>query len=126
MNTASKRLKKLRIKAGLNQSQLARKVGVTRAAASRWEQGDIESILARNALSVANALKTDVQYLFTGRCNTNPLDVESLTRAIKIVEQSLGDLTPTGKANIINLVYQLMTEGRQVSRKAVRELQKTA
>ena len=126
MNTASKRLKKLRIKAGLNQSQLARKVGVTRAAASRWEQGDIESILARNALSVANALKTDVQYLFTGRCNTNPLDVESLTRAIKIVEQSLGDLTPTGKANIINLVYQLMTEGRQVSRKAVRELLKTA
>ncbi len=126
MNTASKRLKKLRIKAGLNQSQLARKVGVTRAAASRWEQGDIESILARNALSVATALKTDVQYLFTGRCNTNPLDVESLTRAIKIVEQSLGDLTPTGKANIINLVYQLMTEGRQVSRKAVRELQKTA
>ncbi len=126
MNTASKRLKKLRIKAGLNQSQLARKVGVTRAAASRWEQGDIESILARNALSVANALKTDVQYLFTGRCNTNPLDVESLTRAIKIVEQSLDDLTPTGKANIINLVYQLMTEGRQVSRKAVRELQKTA
>jgi transcriptional regulator with XRE-family HTH domain len=126
VNTASKRLKKLRIKAGLNQSQLARKVGVTRAAASRWEQGDIESILARNALSVANALKTDVQYLFTGRCNTNPLDVESLTRAIKIVEQSLGDLTPTGKANIINLVYQLMTEGRQVSRKAVRELQKTA
>jgi transcriptional regulator with XRE-family HTH domain len=126
VNTASKRLKKLRIKAGLNQSQLARKVGVTRAAASRWEQGDIESILARNALSVANALKTDVQYLFTGRCNTNPLDVESLTRAIKIVEQSLDDLTPTGKANIINLVYQLMTEGRQVSRKAVRELQKTA
>ena len=126
MNTASKRLKKLRIKAGLNQSQLARKVGVTRAAASRWEQGDIESILARNALSVANALKTDVQYLFTGRCDTNPLDVESLTRAIKIVEQSLDDLTPTGKANIINLVYQLMTEGRQVSRKAVRELQKTA
>jgi transcriptional regulator with XRE-family HTH domain len=126
VNTASKRLKKLRIKAGLNQSQLARKVGVTRAAASRWEQGDIESILARNALSVANALKTDVQYLFTGRCNTSPLDVESLTRAIKIVEQSLGDLTPTGKANIINLVYQLMTEGRQVSRKAVRELLKTA
>ncbi len=126
MNTASKRLKKLRIKAGLNQSQLARKVGVTRAAASRWEQGDIESILARNALSVANALKTDVQYLFTGRCNTSPLDGESLTRAIKIVEQSLGELTPTGKANIINLVYQLMTEGRQVSRKAVRELQKTA
>ncbi len=126
MNTATKRLKKLRIKAGLNQSQLARKVGVTRAAASRWEQGDIESILARNALSVADALETDVKYLFTGRSKTSPLDVESLTRAIKFVEQSLGDITPTGKANTINLVYQLMVQGQQVSKKVVRELQKTA
>ena len=66
MTRAVKRLKKLRSKAGLNQSQLARSVEVTRAAASRWEQGDIDSILARNAIRVASTLGTSVEYLFTG------------------------------------------------------------
>ena len=126
MTRAANRLKKLRSKAGLNQSQLARSVEVTRAAASRWEQGDIDSILARNAIRVADALGTSVEYLFTGKEPCAQINVDALSRAIRIVEQVLTDLTPKGKATIVALVYQLILNDRPVSKKVVHQLKAAA
>ena len=126
MTRAAKRLKKLRSKAGLNQSELARSVEVTRAAASRWEQGDIDSILARNAIRVADTLGTSVEYLFTGKEPSAQIDVDGLSKAIRIVEQELTDLTPKGKATIVALVYQLIVNNQPVSKKMVRQLKAAA
>jgi transcriptional regulator with XRE-family HTH domain len=126
MTSAAKRLKKLRGKAGLNQSQLARSVNVTRAAASRWEQGDIDSILARNAIRVADTLDTSVEYLFTGKQPCTQIDVDALSRAIRIVEQVLKNLTPKGKATIVALVYQLILNDQPVSKNVVRQLKEAA
>ena len=126
MTSAAKRLKKLRGKAGLNQSQLARSVNVTRAAASRWEQGDIDSILARNAIRVADTLDTSVEYLFTGKQPCTQIDVDALSRAIQIVEQVLKNLTPKGKATIVALVYQLILNDQPVSKNVVRQLKEAA
>ena len=126
MTRAANRLKKLRSKAGLNQSQLARSVEVTRAAASRWEQGDIDSILARNAIRVADTLGTSVEYLFTGKEPCTQINVDALSRAIRIVEQVLTDLNPKGKATIVALVYQLILNNRPVSKKVVHRLKAVA
>lgn len=126
MTSAAKRLKTLRSKAGLNQSQLARSVNVTRAAASRWEQGDIDSILARNAIRVADTLDTSVEYLFTGKQPCTQIDVDALSRAIRIVEQVLKNLTPKGKATIVALVYQLILNDQPVSKNVVRQLKEAA
>ena len=126
MTSAARRLKKLRSKAGLNQSQLARSVNVTRAAASRWEQGDIDSILARNAIRVADTLDTSVEYLFTGKQPCTQIDVDALSRAIRIVEQILKNLTPKGKATIVALVYQLILNDQPVSKNVVRQLKEAA
>jgi len=126
MTSAARRLKKLRSKAGLNQSQLARSVNVTRAAASRWEQGDIDSILARNAIRVADTLDTSVEYLFTGKQPCTQIDVDALSRAIRIVEQVLKNLTPKGKATIVALVYQLILNEQPVSKNVVRQLKEAA
>jgi transcriptional regulator with XRE-family HTH domain len=126
MTSTARRLKKLRSKAGLNQSQLARSVNVTRAAASRWEQGDIDSILARNAIRVADTLDTSVEYLFTGKKPCAQIDVDALSRAIRIVEQVLTDLTPKGKATIVALVYQLIMNEQPVSKNVVRQLKEAA
>jgi len=126
MTSAARRLKKLRSKAGLNQSQLARSVNVTRAAASRWEQGDIDSILARNAIRVADTLDTSVEYLFTGKQPCTQIDVDALSRAIQIVEQVLKNLTPKGKATIVALVYQLILNDQPVSKNVVRQLKEAA
>ena len=126
MTSTARRLKKLRSKAGLNQSQLARSVNVTRAAASRWEQGDIDSILARNAIRVADTLDTSVEYLFTGKQPCTQIDVDALSRAIRIVEQVLNKLTPKGKATIVALVYQLILNDQPVSKNVVRQLKEAA
>ena len=126
MTNAARRLKKLRSKAGLNQSQLARSVNVTRAAASRWEQGDIDSILARNAIRVADTLDTSVEYLFTGKQPCTQIDVDALSRAIRIVEQVLKNLAPKGKATIVALVYQLILNDQPVSKNVVRQLKEAA
>ena len=127
MTMIAKRLKKLRGSAGLNQSQLARSVGVTRAAASRWEQGDIDSILAKNAIRVANTLGTSVEYLFTGKTSLDQeLDVEALSRSISIVNNELKELSSNGQAAIIALVYQLMINGKPISKNVVRQLTKAA
>ena len=126
MTSAARRLRKLRSKAGLNQSQLARSVNVTRAAASRWEQGDIDSILARNAIRVADTLGTSVEYLFTGKEPCAQIDVDALSRAIRIVERVLKNLTPKGKATIVALVYQLILNDQPVSKNVVRQLKEAA
>ena len=126
MTSTARRLKKLRSKAGLNQSQLARSVNVTRAAASRWEQGDIDSILARNAIRVADTLDTSVEYLFTGKQPCTQIDVDALSRAIRIVEQVLKNLAPEGKATIVALVYQLILNDQPVSKNVVRQLKEAA
>ena len=126
MTSTARRLKKLRSKAGLNQSQLARAVNVTRAAASRWEQGDIDSILARNAIRVAGTLDTSVEYLFTGKQPCTQIDVDALSRAIRIVEKVLKNLTPKGKATIVALVYQLILNDQPVSKNVVRQLKEAA
>ena len=126
MTRAANRLKKLRSKAGLNQSQLARSVEVTRAAASRWEQGDIDSILARNAIRVADTLGTSVEYLFTGKEPCAQINVDALSKAIQIVEKELENLTPKTKATIVTLVYQLILNNRPVSKKVIRQLQAAA
>ena len=127
MTKIAKRLRKLRGNAGLNQSQLAKSVGVTRAAASRWEQGDIDSILAKNAIRVANTLGTSVEYLFTGKAtNDQSLDVEILSRSINIVNSELKSPTSSGQATIVALVYQLMVHGKPVSKQVLRQLTKAA
>ena len=127
MTKIAKRLKKLRGNAGLNQSQLAKSVGVTRAAASRWEQGDIDSILAKNAIRVADTLGTSVEYLFTGKVTSDQsLDVEMLSRSIDIVNREMKHLTSSGHATIVALVYQLMVSGKPVSKQVLRQLTKAA
>ncbi len=122
MTRVANRLKTLRNKAGLSQSDLARSVEVTRAATSRWEQGDIDSILARNAIRVAGTLGTSVEYLFTGKEPCAQIDVAALSRAIRIVEQVLTDLTPKSKAAIVALIYELILTGQPVSKNVIRQL----
>ena len=62
------RLKSAREQAGLTQEQLAEKIGVTRQAVSRWEQGitqpDMEMLVA-----LSEMLQVDVEALAFGKCN---------------------------------------------------------
>lgn len=66
MTTFAERLREAREQSGLTQEQLAQKVGVTRQAVSRWEQGitqpDMEMLVA-----LGNALQMNTEFLAFGK-----------------------------------------------------------
>ena len=66
MRTFALRLKEMREQAGLTQEQLAEKIGVTRQAVSRWEQGitqpDMEMLV-----TLSDALQVDAETLAFGK-----------------------------------------------------------
>ena len=66
MSAQSKRIIKARTKAGLTQEALARRLKVTRAACSHWEQG-ISSPKAKHLVNLCLILKVNHEWLTLGR-----------------------------------------------------------
>lgn len=83
------RITELRKTAGMNQSDLAKAMDVTRQAVSKWETGQ-SSPDAANLIRLAELLDTDIEYLTTGRRNFGrrpPIVVNSTQIVEKIVEK---------------------------------------
>jgi transcriptional regulator with XRE-family HTH domain len=66
METMGDRIKMLRQSKGLNQSQLADAVGVSREAVSQWENGATENIKLQPFLRLYAILGTSPEYLVYG------------------------------------------------------------
>jgi SOS-response transcriptional repressor LexA len=62
------RIEKKRLEAGLNQSELARKLGVTPQAVQSWEKGTLPK--GRRINDLALALNTTAEYLLFGKTKT--------------------------------------------------------
>lgn len=69
MNTTANRIKKLRKKAGLNQSQLAQQTGISEQSISKYERGQRNPKI-ENLEVLANFFKVPVSYL-RGESNPN-------------------------------------------------------
>lgn len=83
------RITELRKTVGMNQSDLAKAMDVTRQAVSKWETGQ-SSPDAANLIRLAELLDTDIEYLTTGRRNFGrrpPIVVNSTQIVEKIVEK---------------------------------------
>ena len=83
------RIMELRKASGMNQTDLARAMDVTRQAVSKWENGQ-SSPDAANLIRLAELLDTDIEYLTTGRRNYGrrpPVVVNSTQIVEKIVEK---------------------------------------
>lgn len=59
-----RRVKQLRLKKGLTQSELAGQCGLTRVFMSQIENGHVKSIMVSTALALAKALGVSVEELF--------------------------------------------------------------
>lgn len=81
------RITKLRQEAGLSQYQLAKVIGVSRQAVSKWEN-DQTAPDTINLIRLSNILNTDVEYLATGKKPeyTPPVIVDKVHTVEKIVE----------------------------------------
>lgn len=66
-DTLGERLREARGVYRLSQGDLARKIGITPAAISQWESGQVQSMKPRNLLAAARALGVDVNWLVYGK-----------------------------------------------------------
>ena len=124
MKKASNRLIKLRNEAGLNQNQFAKAVGVTRACVSRWEKGDVSTMIVRNGLKVCEVLETDLNYLFYGEIKSAPLDLDSLQKAVKTIDEVSNKWTSKSKASLVAVVYKMLSEGETKSSITLSQIRK--
>lgn len=67
MTTIGERIKEARKEKGLRPVELAKKIGVTRAAVGAWESGKTKRILGENLLKIATALDVKPDWLETGK-----------------------------------------------------------
>ena len=70
------RIRRLRESRGWPQAELARRVGVSRAAVSQWERGETANIKIRHFLVLCDEFDTTPEYLAFG-----PTDPRSMRRA---------------------------------------------
>ena len=81
------RIKELRERSGLTQTELAKKMGVTRSSVNGWEMGvSIPSIMKLVELAMFFHVSTD--YLL-GMENKNRLDVDTLTDEERSIVSSM-------------------------------------
>ena len=83
------RIAELRTLCGLSQNQLAKALGVSRQAVSKWETG--QSVPdSMNTIRLAEVLETDVEYLTTGRKSYGrrpPVVINTVETIEKVVEK---------------------------------------
>lgn len=72
MEDIGKRLAKLRRGKGLNQEELAEKLGVSRQAVSKWERGESTPDIA-NLVSLSELYQVSIDYLAKGEGEGDPL-----------------------------------------------------
>jgi transcriptional regulator with XRE-family HTH domain len=73
----------LREARGINQTALAKIVGVTRAAVSQWESGHVADMKLQTFLRLAEALHTDAHYLVYGTRRGHPPPVKPRLVGVK-------------------------------------------
>ena len=65
-NELGKRISRLRRASGLNQSELARKMSVSRSAVSLWENGGINELSGDNLVKMSRIFRVEPEFIQTG------------------------------------------------------------
>lgn len=67
MSLLEQRINESRLERGMSASDLARAVGVTSAAVSRWEKGQVKNLRMEHLFTIARILDINPEWLATGR-----------------------------------------------------------
>lgn len=78
MKTLAERLKSALSEAQISQSELGRRVGVSRSAVSLWLNGAVSELTGAHLLHVADALGVSVGWLSTGRGKRKPTEPQEV------------------------------------------------
>lgn len=116
--TFADRLKRARERMGLNQSELARRVGVKPQSVQQWETGQNLPAGKDRYEALGRALNVSPQWLEYGEKAMGPaIDhaaLERIVSAVKGAEAELGiELTPDEAAQIMTDLYKIATKDFQ-------------
>ncbi len=120
------RIKLAREKNGINKAELARRVEVSRASVSLWEDGG--NITIDNIRKVAESLRVTPQWLQYGISDTDKIDVNDLAQCITTVlstaDEIEKDLSQTETANVAVKLYEERSRGVERDHDSLAELLK--
>ena len=104
MATIAKRVKVLREKAEMNQTELAKASGVPQTTISRIESGKVEQLRSETLIRLAEALKVPGDYL-VGRANSlTPEDVFRSDSEAEILLRGYGNLSLKARQQVRDFV----------------------
>ena len=81
-------------------------------------------MVVRNAFSVCEILNTDLNHLFHGKSKPAPLELETLQKAIKIVDEVSKGWTSKAKASLAAVIYKMLSEGEAKSNMTLSQINK--
>ncbi|MBT4328477.1 MAG: helix-turn-helix transcriptional regulator [Gammaproteobacteria bacterium] len=120
MSVLEERIRKSRIEHGISSSELARAVGVTSAAVSRWENGLVKNLKMEHLFTIARLLNLNPEWLATGRGResaqpdntvgiheeTTPAYLPTLTEDEQLWLNIYRKLSPSCRKNLQNAVSE--------------------
>ena len=108
------RLKEARENAGLNQSEFARLMNVTRAAVSKWEKPSTQDMSAVNLAKAANTLGLSLDHLMLGRETAPAIRIGLLKKALEVVDDAFKNLGSAEQAYAIVKAYGMLARGHDI------------
>ena len=120
MSHFGERLKRLRKQMGLNQAELARLAGVTRASISLYEKRPTaEKCRVYMLAAIAGGLGVTVDYLVTGEESPSRVSLEHLTSAVKQARELSPQADAAKTAKLIQFIYSLNVHGEEPTRRVL-------
>ncbi|MEK9943248.1 MAG: helix-turn-helix transcriptional regulator [Gammaproteobacteria bacterium] len=117
--TFAERLVKAREDRGLNKAELARLIGCTRAALSKWERGETGDVSAVTLARIADQLGVDMRTLLDGGASRIEADLDAMKEAIVAVEKYFPDRNAEEKAAFATRFYDWIQAGRELDEKTI-------
>lgn len=117
--TFAEKLKQTRKKQGISQAELARRIGISRAAISRYESGERTQVAAPIIIAIAEVLGVDVADLVLDYTNIQVYETQeeatqaaTVTDALQRIEKALALLNDDG----IQVATERISELTEISR----------
>lgn len=118
MSLLEERIFEARRDAGMKASNLARMVGVTSAAVSRWEKGLVKNLRMEHLFTIARLLNVDPEWLATGRGHKK----RHLTQQQRDVEDAISfDQLNREEQLLVNIYRRLSQASRENLKQALTE-----
>lgn len=108
MSTLDQRITEARKGQGLSPSELAKAIGVTGAAVSRWENGQVKNLRMDHLFDIARLLKVNPEWLATGngRKQVGQVDLSDLSQDEQFWLDLFRSLTPSCRKNLKKVISQ--------------------